>query len=297
MTRRNVSGINPANVANAATMAIAYPPGMSRGDFMPAYDHQLFIGSNVYKIPSAKVSLTFGGANGIVVTNNTGAQWDAGLAYTMSYDVPGSGAGWPTNDGKAIIGDIQDWPTVLLNLGSPLALNAAGLRVSAAVAAAGSIGGLLVSKLDCPRNVTIACAGADAARVFTVRGNDIAGNAMTENIAGSAAGSTAGKKAFATVRDISADAACAGNVGVGWGNVLGLPCFVPSAVFVQKEFQDLVVAGAGAFIYGDQTPPTATTGDVAGTYVPAVAPDGLKAYGILVCLPDPGYRGADQFAG
>jgi hypothetical protein len=295
MSRKNVSGTLAAAVANTATMAVPYPAGMSRGDFMPAYDHQLLMGSNAYKMPG-KISAVFGGAAGIVITNNTNSQWEAGTPWTFSFDVPGKGDGWPTNDGKAILGDVQDWPTVFLNLGSPLALNAAGIRVSAAVAAAGALGGLLLGRLDCPRNVTIACAGADAARVFTVRGLDVAGNPLTENIAGSATSTTAGKKAFQSITSISADAACAGNVGVGWGNALGLPCFVPSAVFVSKEVQDLAVAGAGTFVFGDQTAPSATTGDVRGTYLPAVVPDGTKSYGILVCLPDPGYGGADQYA-
>lgn len=296
MTRRNVSGVLAADVANTATVAIPYPAGMSRGDFLPAYNHQMGVGQNSWNAPG-KVTITFGGVAGIVVTNRTGAQWFAGQPYVFSFDVPGVGAGWPSNDGKVVLGRVQDWPTVCLNLASPLALSASGIRAAAAVAAAGNLSGLLVGQLDVPRNVTIQCAGADAARVFTVTGRDVASNIVVENIAGAAVGTTAGKKAFASISSISADAATVGNVNVGWGNVLGLPCFVPSAVFVQKEFQDLVVAAAGTFVYGDQSVPTATTGDVRGTYVPAVAPDGTKAYGILCCLPDPGYGGADQFAG
>lgn len=53
----------------------------------------------------------------------------------------------------------------------------------------------------------------------------------------------------------------------------------------------------GTFVAGVQTAPTATTGDVKGTYAPATVPDGSTAYSLLVALPDPEYKGVDNYDG
>lgn len=52
----------------------------------------------------------------------------------------------------------------------------------------------------------------------------------------------------------------------------------------------------GTFVAGDQTVATGTTGDVRGTYAPALANDG-SAYELLVDLPDPQYLGSAQYGG
>lgn len=53
----------------------------------------------------------------------------------------------------------------------------------------------------------------------------------------------------------------------------------------------------GTFVAGVQTAATGTTGDVRGTFDPATAPDGSTEYSFLVSLPDPNYRGVNQYAG
>lgn len=53
----------------------------------------------------------------------------------------------------------------------------------------------------------------------------------------------------------------------------------------------------GTFVAGVQTTPTATTGDVRGTYDPVAACDGALAFGFLVNLPDPDYKGVAHYAG
>lgn len=53
----------------------------------------------------------------------------------------------------------------------------------------------------------------------------------------------------------------------------------------------------GTFVVGVQTLPTATTGDTKGTYDPAVACDGSLAFSLLVALPDPTYKGVDNYDG
>lgn len=53
----------------------------------------------------------------------------------------------------------------------------------------------------------------------------------------------------------------------------------------------------GTMVVGDQTTPSATTGDVRGTYDPAVACDGAKAFALLIAASDPTYKGVDQYDG
>jgi hypothetical protein len=156
---------------------------------------------------------------------------------------------------------------------------------------------LLTTALDVPRNIILTSAGNDSGITFSVVGMDVYGNTVKETITGANAGIAAGKKAFSSITSIAASAASADTVKIGWGNVLGLPAFLPNAKHILAEFQDGAAATAGTTVAGVQSKPTATTGDVRGTYVPNAAPDATKAYGLLVALPDPGYLGADQFAG
>jgi hypothetical protein len=53
----------------------------------------------------------------------------------------------------------------------------------------------------------------------------------------------------------------------------------------------------GTFVAGVQTTPTATTGDVRGTYDPSVACNGSLQFALLCALPDPTYRGVDNYDG
>lgn len=58
-----------------------------------------------------------------------------------------------------------------------------------------------------------------------------------------------------------------------------------------------ITALNGTFVAGVQTTPTATTGDVRGTYDPAEACDNSKAFSLLVYAPDPTYKGVDNYDG
>ncbi len=53
----------------------------------------------------------------------------------------------------------------------------------------------------------------------------------------------------------------------------------------------------GTFVAGVQTLPTATTGDVRGTYDPAEACNGSISFGLLARVPDPTYKGVDNYDG
>jgi hypothetical protein len=97
---------------------------------------------------------------------------------------------------------------------------------------------------------------------------------------------------------VSLSAASAGNISVGFGNVLGIPAYLPNATFILREIADNATATAGTVVAGLSlaTRPTATTADVRGTCVPNAAPDGSRDYSLLVALTDPTFLGATQFA-
>jgi hypothetical protein len=79
--------------------------------------------------------------------------------------------------------------------------------------------------------------------------------------------------------------------------VLGLPFFLQDSDFTLKEIEHNAPAVAGTFVNGDETKPTATTGDVRGPYDPSSLCDGLKVFRLLVAVTDPTYLGLSQFAG
>jgi hypothetical protein len=53
----------------------------------------------------------------------------------------------------------------------------------------------------------------------------------------------------------------------------------------------------GTFVPGVQTLPTATTGDVRGTYDPAELCNGSLSFSLLAMVPDPTYKGVDNYDG
>lgn len=295
MSLKTVSGVLAAAVADGATFAVTYPGGYTRGDFIPGVDHRLVVNQVELKAPN-KITLSFG-ASSVTITNKTGAAFPAGATFVMQFEVPGSDSGQLAFDGKTRIARVKPWPIRYVNLGSPVATNDAGLRANAAYTGGAVALALLATSLDVPRNIIITSSGNDSGITFVVTGKDAYGNTVSETITGANAGVAAGKKAFASNIVITPSGNAAANLKIGWGNVLGLPVYLPNAVHILKELQDGASATAGTTVAGDQSYPTATTGDVRGTYVPNSAPDGTKAYGLLCALPDPGYLGADHFAG
>lgn len=280
-------------VADAGTFTASYPTGTNKGTFFGGSDHAMSVAKVPYVAPRG-FTLTFNAAN-ITVTNNSGVTWASGSAIILELQVPGEKlARIDARESKRAV-----CAGMVLNLEAPIAADPDGISVSQSVVVAttplATITGALasggVATFDVPRNVVGAWTGA---AVLTVTGTDEYGNAVVES---SASGTSfAGKKAFKTVTRVSFSA----NVTlatVGSGNVLGLPVFLPAAGYIVKELQDGAVAGAGTVVAADITKPTATSGDVRGTYVPAVAPDGAKVYQLIVALQDVAARGAVQYSG
>jgi len=295
MSLKTITGILASAVADAGTVAITYPTGYTRGDFIPGVEHHMVVNQADLKSPN-KITLSFGSSS-VTITNKTGATWPAGSPYILQLEMPSAENGQLATDAKTRMPRVTPCPIRMLDLGSPIATSATSQRAAAALATTGAIT-LLGVQPDVPRNVIIT-AGTDSSNVtFTVTGTDVYGKTMVEKITGASSGVAAGKKAFASITSIANDVTpTSGTVSIGYGNVLGLPAFLPNAAHILKELQDGAAATAGTTVAGDQTYPSATTGDVRGTYVPNSAPDGSKAYLLICALPDPGYLGADQFAG
>lgn len=297
MTIATITGILAANVATGGTFTVSYPTGKTRGSFAYGVEHKLSVLGKVFTCPE-DITISFG-ASSATVTYNGSTTLQAGTRFTMQLDEPGSqNPVFHQQSGVQIYA-----PAVLanVNLGSPGASAANNILLSAAVTAAvgtaTTLTGALVSGgvavIDAPtgRNIVAAWTGTS---VLTVRGTDMYGKAITES---SASGTTfTGKKAFKTVTSIQFSADVTGCT-VGTGNVLGLPFYVPNTSQVLKESQDGAAATAGTLAAGlaITTKPTATNADVRGTYTPNSAPDGSKAYMLLVAASEPVSLGATQY--
>lgn len=297
MTIATVRGILAAAVATAGTFTVGYPAGKTRGDYSLGVLSKLSAIGKVFSAPE-DMTLSFG-ATSVTVTYNGATTLPAGTPFTFQFD-----NGVSINDVvEPISGQSIASPTCvgIVNLGSPGVAAANSILLSAAVLAitgtATALTGALVASgvavIDarCGRNIVAAWTGAS---VLTVRGTDMYGKPMTES---SASGITfTGVKAFKTVTSIafSADVTAA---TIGTGVALGLPVHLPNAAYVLKESLNGAAATAGTIVaaLALTTKPTATTADVRGTYTANSAPDGSKAYTLLVALPTPTYLGAVQY--
>lgn len=161
-------------------------------------------------------------------------------------------------------------------------LTAAGVASVDTDAAGAIAAAALAGSADVPRNVV---AGWTGTAVLTVTGTDYRGEVMTES---SASGTTfAGKKAFATVTDISVSVDVTG-LTVGTGDVLGIPLVLTGKYDVLSFYADTTEEAATAtFVAADKNAATATTGDVRGTVSPATAPNGSANFYLWMHVQNP----------
>ncbi len=406
-----------AAVATSGTFTVGYPTGRSAGSYALAHAHKMYaLGAN-FAAPE-QFTLSFG-ASSITVTYLGSTTLPAGTTVRLQVDQLGADGGV---DDVILPDGLQAAGLYYLNLGSPVAadddgiLNDAVATDSAQSYDSGDFVTAFTGALDVPRNLT-ATGTAGSNHVVTVTGTDAFGAVLKENITLSGTSKIAGKKAFATVTGVAVAAGAASDTfDLGWGDVIGLPVFLPSTSHIYGEIVNgvnvmkptkmylqghmleaaadagtslelfspvagnitrvstvargdittggnitvevntaavdgLAVAianGAAAGDYDTDTPTaghattavavgdrievipasefnasadifviveievasasgtaiagvtsaaTATTGDVRGTYDPADACDGEKAFALLLALPDPGNRGVPQYDG
>jgi hypothetical protein len=137
---------------------------------------------------------------------------------------------------------------------------------------------------------------ADTTQTITIRGFDEYGAAMTETGTLNGTTSVSFKKAFATIVSYQPSAALTGTLSVGTSKVLGLPVTLSQAGWALRELADGVTPSAGAFVAAATATPSATTGDVRGTWAPSGTPNGVINYELIVHTADPTHRGLTQFA-
>ena len=252
-------------VADAGTFNVDYPTNRDAGDYQGGTDHA--IASNKYGELTAlagQISVSFGASN-VTITNNSGVSLDSGTVLQVQFDRIGD-----DEDTLASTDNMMDADMVIINLGAPDAADADGAVTSQAATAAGGlatgINGALatdgVATFDQPRNVVAAWT---TTAVLTITGTDEYGNTVVESSASGT--SMAGKKAFKTITGVSTSVDITA-LTVGSGDVFGLPVFLPGTGHVVQEMEDGAVPTAGTIVAGDETTPTATTGDVRGTYDP-----------------------------
>jgi hypothetical protein len=297
MTYTTVRGVLAAAVATGGTFTVGYPTGKTRGDFSLGVRSALSVIGTVFTAPE-DMTLSFG-ASSVTVTYNGSTTLPIGTPFTFQFD-----NGCETNDiVEPVSGQSIGTPTKILtvNLGSPGTADADGYYASAALTASAGTGqaltgalvsgGVGVADARCGRNVVAAWTGT---AVLTVRGYDMYGNPMTES---SASGTSfTGVKAFKRVTSIQVSADVTA-LTVGTGVVLGLPIHLPNAAMILKESLNGAAATAGTTVaaLALTTKPTATNADVRGTYNPNSAPDGSRAYTLLVASQTPTFLGAEQY--
>lgn len=120
------------------------------------------------------------------------------------------------------------------------------------------------------RNIRLTTQSGDTA-VYTVRGFDIYGFAMSESITAAGAGTVSGKKAFKYVQSVTPVGTVGAFASVGTGDVYGFPLFSLSFQDVYIQWgttgnSGLITATTGYLAGVLTNPATSTTGDIRGTY-------------------------------
>jgi hypothetical protein len=198
----------------------------------------------------------------------------------------------PMSNGVGPLGRIYVWDIV------PQAAVANNIAASQTAAAAGAVtltagtsvrsvvrqDGQTVLQLDCPRAVKVNC--STTARAFTVSGYDYYGQAMSEVITVSVAGTAVtGLKAFFQISGVTI-AGTATVVLVGTSDVLGIPVRVFNVSYVASvKSNNTLAQDAGTFVAAATATATTTTGDVRGTYTPATASNGIVRTTMGILLP------------
>lgn len=127
------------------------------------------------------------------------------------------------------------------------------------------------------RNIRITTGTGDTA-VYTVVGFDVYGYPMTEAITANGATTVSGKKAFKYVTSVTPVGTVGGatSASVGTGDVFGFPLFSQNFYDCQIFWNAGLITANTGYLAGVLTTPSATTGDVRGTYAVQSASDGSK---------------------
>ena len=302
-----VSTTLSAAVAAAGTFTVGYPAGTDEDSFA-GYGHKAnAIGNDM--VSPTDFTLTFGSASITFTYAASKTTMPAGTLVRIELNLP---ANLRTEMTKEVVDHpgVSVLTLVRVDLGSPLALDVDGIALSQdaniaanfVLEAAAALPGFVVAgPAPFGRNLQVVSGGADTA-VLVITGTDYTGKVLVENITVNGTTIVRGAKAFFTVTQITVTVANTANgVLVGWDNALGLPFYLPGlddCSTTQEYMNGILAANVGTFVAGVDTAPTATTGDVRGTYLPLTdIPEGSKNFVLFIPSTDPTYQGAAQFAG
>lgn len=310
-----------AAVAASGTITFSYPAGTTAGDYAN-FGHYIVADGlqSKFSQDAGTLSVSFGSSD-ITVTYRGLTSIPAGTRVTANFNVRGLGESAP----PSLLGAKRMFygSYIRMDLGTPATADADAIVETQNLTAAGVYSVLAFNGvfgdpyanayaiMDVPRNVVAAWT---TNAVLTVTGEDEYGDVIIEKSAGGSASFT-GKKAFKKITSITTDTNITG-LTVGSADVFGLPAFLPATSHILASIEDNVFTYAlgydgddtgaplnvvhllaGTAVAGVQTTPTATTGDVRGTWDPTTAANGSKAFGLLVMLSDPNYRGVDNYDG
>ena len=189
--------------------------------------------------------------------------------------------------GRIYVWDVVPQAAITNNIAASQTAAGAGAVTLTAGTSAKSVvlnNGTTVIQLDVPRAIKVNC--STTARAFTVSGFDYYGQAMSEVITVSVAGTAVtGLKAFYQVSGVTI-AGSATAVVVGTSDVLGIPVRVANVAYVASvKSNNTLAQDAGTFVAADTATATTGTGDVRGTYAPATASNGIVRTVMGILLP------------
>ena len=280
-----------STVGAGGSFSFNYPAGRGPNDYRGGANGVITSNSSQTLIQNIGDYSVAYGASQATVTVLRGRGFTAGEVITVFLDratIDGSDTRVMANPAK--MGLLSP---VRVILGAPAAASANAICLSQALntGATALLNGATAGVLDVPRALVAAWTNI---AVLTVTGLDEFGVVVRES---SASGTTfAGRKAFSRITSVTVSANVTG-LTVGTSAILGLPVFLPNGTEIIREIQDDAVAVAGTINAGDTTTPSATTGDVRGTYAPNSAPNGTLRFSLIAMLRNPEFRGGPQFAG
>ena len=289
-------------LAAAGTVNVAYPAGFDENHFSPV-GHKITVknGGDLLQGSDFAVTLTKTLAT---ITAATGfATLAAGTTIFVELRLKGDKYRDKDFETLGAAGNrISRRIPVEVNFGSPATADVdAVLTTYNGTVGAVTLDGVLavggVVTLDVPRNLVVDSGGADTA-VLTFTGTDEYGVAMVEAITLNGTTAVLGKKAFKTITScVSSGATIANGAFVGTGSALGLPIFLPNAVNILYDAENGAAATDGVSVAGVVSLPTATTGDVRGTFTPDSALDGADNHSLVMLVDNADFLGVTQYAG
>jgi len=303
--QRTIETVLAAALAAAGTLVVDYPAGFDENHFSPV-GHKISVKNGGNLLQGRDFSIAFAKTQATVTAAAGFATIPAGSTLFVELHLRGNRSDIDLTTLGAPGNRVSRRQVVEINLGAPAAIVTNGICESQNRTGAGTllINGSLsdgdlatsVATLDVPRNVIADSGGVDTA-VITVTGTDEYGEVVVEAITLNGTTAVPGKKAFKTITGVSSDGTVTNGFFLGTGDVLGLPVFLQNSIYVLFDTEDGATVTDGTYVAGVLTKPTATTGDVRGTYDPNSACDGAKNFTIAMLVEHPEFLGVPQYAG